>query len=154
MAFATRTWVTGELVTASIGNAQWRDNLDLLQERQISIGFGAYGGDALTTGIQGYLPVRSAGTIVGWVLISNTTAGSLVIDVLKDTYANAPPTTADVISGTETPTLTSGIKNQNTSLTTGWSDPNILSGDVLGFHISSRTTTINFAALTLYVDVA
>lgn len=26
----TRTWVTGEVVTATIGNAQWRDNIDAI----------------------------------------------------------------------------------------------------------------------------
>jgi hypothetical protein len=30
VSFATRTWVTGEIVTAAIGNAQWRDNLNYL----------------------------------------------------------------------------------------------------------------------------
>src|SRR5262245_52476393 len=152
MSFATRTWVTGELVTASIANAQWRDNLDLLQQRQITVGFGVFGADAITTGVQGYLPVRFAGTITGWVLISNTTAGSLVIDVWKDTYANAPPTSGDSITGTEMPTLSSGIKNQDTSLST-WVT-SIAAGDILGFNVVSRTTTVSQATLTLYVNVA
>ena len=30
MAVTTRTWVDGELITAAIGNAQWRDNIDAL----------------------------------------------------------------------------------------------------------------------------
>src|SRR4030095_7753595 len=53
------------------------------------------GGAVITTGIKGFLRVPFAGTITGVTLLSTdaaATAGSLVVDIWKDTYANFPTT--------------------------------------------------------------
>ncbi len=46
--------------------------------------------------------------------------GSIVVDLWKDTYANYPPADADSIVAAAPPTISSGVKSEDTSLT-GWS---------------------------------
>ena len=64
--------------------------------------------------------------------------GSIVVDIWKDTYANFPPTDADSITASATPTLSSAIKAQNNTLT-GWTT-SIVAGDILRFNVDSATT--------------
>jgi hypothetical protein len=47
-------------------------------------------------------------------------SGSIVVDLWKDTYANYPPTGADSIVASAPPTISGGIKSEDTTLT-GWS---------------------------------
>ena len=61
-----------------------------------------------------------------------------MVDMWKDTYANFPPTLADTIAGTEKPTITAGIKNQDLSLSS-WTTA-VAAGDILGFNVSSSDT--------------
>jgi hypothetical protein len=61
-----------------------------------------------------------------------------VIDVWKDTYANAPPVNADSITASAPPTLSSAQKSQDTTLT-GWTKT-VAVGDVFGFNVDSATT--------------
>jgi Repeat of unknown function (DUF5907) len=92
--------------------------------------------NVITTGVKGYLPVDFPFTITGWTLVADV-SGSIVIDVWKDTYANYPPTVADTIAGSEKPTLSSVIKNQDLTLSTWTTSVN--SGDVLGFNVDSAS---------------
>lgn len=95
------------------------------------------GGSVVTTGDKGYVRVPYACIITGWTLLSDI-AGSIVIDVWKDSYSNYPPTLADSIAGSEKPTLTSAIKNENTAVTT-WSTA-VAAGDIIGFSVTSVAT--------------
>lgn len=95
------------------------------------------GGSAITTGVKGYVTIPYDCTITGWTLVADV-SGSVVIDVWKDVYANYPPTVADTISGTEKPTLSSAIKNQDLSLST-WTTT-VTAGDVIGFNVDSADT--------------
>lgn len=95
------------------------------------------GGSAITTGTKGFIRIPYNCTITGWSLLSEN-SGSIVIDVWKDTYANYPPTVSDSIAGSEKPTLTSAIKNENLAVTT-WST-NIVAGDIIGFSVTSVTS--------------
>jgi hypothetical protein len=95
------------------------------------------GGSAITTGVKGYLQVPFACTITGWRALADQ-SGSIVVDVWKDTYANYPPTVADTIAGTEKPTLSAVIKNEDTSLST-WTT-SVSAGDILGFNVDSVAT--------------
>ena len=61
-----------------------------------------------------------------------------MIDVWKDTYANFPPTVADTIAGSEKPTLSSAIKNEDLTLTT-WTT-SVTTGDIIGFNVDSAST--------------
>lgn len=99
------------------------------------------GGVAITTGVKGFIAVEKACTIVGWRLLSTdagATAGAIVIDVWKDTYANYPPTVADTIAASAKPTLSGVNKNVDTTLT-GWGT-SLAAGDILGFNVDSATT--------------
>jgi len=74
--------------------------------------------------------------------------GSVVVDIWKDSYANFPPTDADSITASAVPTISSGIKSEDTSLT-GWTT-SITSGDILRFNVDS-ITSITRLCLTLTV---
>jgi hypothetical protein len=105
------------------------------------------GGSAITTGVKGYVTVPYNGTITGWDIFADVT-GSIVIDVWKDTYANFPPLVADTIAGTEKPTLSSAIKNQDTNLTS-WTTA-VTAGDIIAFNVDSAST-LTRVNLIIYV---
>jgi hypothetical protein len=105
------------------------------------------GGSVITTGVKGYVTVPYNGTITGWDIFADVT-GSIVIDVWKDTYANFPPLVADTIAGTEKPTLSSAIKNQDTNLTS-WTTA-VTAGDIIAFNVDSAST-LTRVNLIIYV---
>jgi hypothetical protein len=74
--------------------------------------------------------------------------GSIVIDVWKDTYGNFPPTALDTITGSEKPTISSGVKGQDLGLSTWGSGKNVTAGDTIRFHVDS-CTAITKATLVL-----
>ena len=124
-----RAALTGA-ITAGAGNNATLAVIDLI----IVIGDNV---NAISTGVKGYVPVDFGGTITGWSLIADA-SGSIVIDVWKDTWANAPPDNADSIAGSEKPTLSSAQKAQDLSLST-WTT-NVNPQDVFGFEVESATT--------------
>ena len=93
------------------------------------------GGNVITTGVKGYVEIPYNCTINSWTLTSDV-SGSCVIDVWKDSYVNYPPT--DTIAGSEKPTLSSAIKNQDDNLT-GWTT-SVTAGDIIGFNVESAST--------------
>jgi hypothetical protein len=95
------------------------------------------GGSTITTGVKGDLPVDFNCTIVQATLLGDQT-GSIVIDIWKDTYANFPPTDADSITASATPTISSAVKAQDATLT-GW-NKTISAGDILRFNVDSVTS--------------
>src|SRR5262245_13937178 len=98
-------------------------------------------GAVLTTGVKGFLRVPFACTITAVTLLStdaSATAGSIVVDIWKDSYSNYPPTVADTITASAKPTLSSAAKSEDTTLT-GWTT-SIAAGDVLGFKVDSAST--------------
>src|SRR5262245_59181671 len=84
-----------------------------------------------------WLEVPAAMTITSWRLLADA-SGSIVVDVWKDSYANAPPTAADSIAASAKPTLAAAIKNQDTTLT-GWTTA-LAAGDWLRVHVESAAT--------------
>ncbi len=105
------------------------------------------GGSAITTGIKGYMEVPFACTIQKATLLADQ-SGSIVVDIYKDTFANFPPTTADNITSTSPPTLSTENKSQDSTLT-GWT-VSISSGEILGFEVTSVATV---TLVTLALDV-
>lgn len=98
-------------------------------------------GAAITTGVAGVgLRVPFACTINSATLLADQT-GSIVIDIWKDTYANFPPTVSDSICASAKPTISSGVKSEDTTLT-GWTT-SIAAGDVLYFNVDSCSTITN-----------
>lgn len=95
------------------------------------------GGSAITTGQKGYIEIPFACTITAARAFADQ-AGSIVVDVWNDTYANYPPTDADSITASAPITISATTKSQDTTLT-GW-DTAIEAGDVLGFNVDSVST--------------
>lgn len=96
------------------------------------------GGSVITTGAKkAYIPVPLDCTITKVQLLADQ-AGSIVVDIWKDTYANFPPTVADTITASAKPTLSSAIKSQDTTLT-GWTTA-LTAGDILELNVDSATT--------------
>lgn len=106
------------------------------------------GPSPITTGVKGYLPLDFSGVFLGWTLVGDVT-GSIVVDIWKDSYANALPTVADTITASAKPTISGGIKGQS-SVLTGWTT-SFSAGDILGFNIDSNSA-IKFATLALKVQ--
>lgn len=99
------------------------------------------GGAVITTGLKTFISLPVAGVWKKWRLLSidaAALAGSIVVDVWKDTYTNYPPTVADVITASAKPTLTGVNKNESSTLT-GWTT-SFAAGDVLGFNVNSVAT--------------
>ena len=94
-------------------------------------------GATITTGIKGDIMIPFDCTVIGWDISADTT-GSIVIDIWKDTFANYPPTIADTITGSEKPTLSSALINQDLTLTTWTTD--LTRGDWLRFNVDSVST--------------
>jgi hypothetical protein len=95
------------------------------------------GGSVITTGVKGYVQIPYDGTITGWTILADQ-SGSIVVDVWKDTFANYPPLVADSIAGSEKPTLSSVIKNQDLALST-WTT-SVTAGDIIAFNVDSAST--------------
>lgn len=98
-------------------------------------------GTAISTGVKGFVRVPFSGTITKATLLStdaSATAGDIVIDIWKDTYANYPPTDADSITASAPPTLSAANKYEDSTLA-GWTT-SVTSGDILGFNVDSVAT--------------
>lgn len=95
------------------------------------------GGDTITTGVKGDLTIPFNCTITEWTLLSDQ-SGSVVIDVWKDTLANAPPVNADSITASAPPTLSAAVAARSSTLT-GWTT-SVTAGDILRFNVDSVTS--------------
>ena len=91
---------------------------------------------ALQVGTMGDLVIPFNLTLTSVTMLS-TQSGSCVIDIYVDTYAAFPPTGADSITSATPPTIASGIKSQDTTLT-GWT-VNLNGGDTLRFNVESAS---------------
>lgn len=150
MTWPARTWSTAELVTASIMNSYVRDPFTDASKRTIIVSIGDPIGPVLSTGVKAYVEVPFACNVTGWTILANA-AGSIVIDVWKDTYGAFPPTVADTIAGSEKPTLAGVQKNQDLTLPT-WTIL-VAAGSILAFNIDS-VATIKQVSLALRVELA
>jgi hypothetical protein len=122
---AANTWALDDLTTAIIFE---KDN----------------NGTVLPTGIMGDTQVPFACTITG-VTVLGDQAGSAVVDIWKDSYANFPPVDGDSITASAPPTLSAATKYNDTTLT-GWTTT-IAAGDVLRFNLDSVTSFTRLAII-------
>ena len=133
------SWLAGRL-KAVTGKSDWKTTPQTSLEHAavISLNFVVDGGGSvLSTGVKGFLEIPFDMTITGVTLMADQ-AGSVVIDIWKDTYANFPPTVADTITASAKPTLSSAQKSKDTTLT-GWTT-SVTAGDILAFNVDSATT--------------
>lgn len=124
------TLTVGGVIT---GNGSGLTNLP----KQITIVIDG-GGAAVSTGLKAFGRVPENMTVTGWDIVADQ-SGSAVVDIVYDTYANYPPTAGDNIAGTEKPTLSAAIKNQDTSLTT-WTTVALTAGSYIGADVESAST--------------
>lgn len=100
------------------------------------------GGAVPSTGLQGFLRVPFSCNIVSATLLADQT-GSIVVDVFKCTYAqfnggSTHPVSADKITSSTPPTISSSTKSEDTSLVS-WTKT--LEEDcILGFNVNSVST--------------
>lgn len=130
-----QVYVGAAVSTIAAGNVKderpWAVGGESLFNIQVILGNGI---DVLTTGVKGYLEIPINCYLTGWRIVANV-SGSCVIGLWRDTYANFPPTVADLILSSAKPTLASAQRNQNTS-------QRLLlnSGDWLAFNVESAST--------------
>jgi len=89
------------------------------------------------TGVVGSARIPYRIKITGYSMLANQ-VGSAILDILKDSYDNYPPTSGDTICGGNYPTLLSAQKGIQSNLT-GWTLI-IEAGEILYFVLSSVTT--------------
>ncbi len=143
---APRTWVTAELVTATIMNGV-RDQLSSLAgAKAIVVSLGDTTAAPLVAAQRIFIQIPVGLRVVGWSLVADN-PGFLVLDVWRSTFAAAPPTVAGTIAGSEKPTLSGVQKAQDLSLTTWTTDIN--ANEVLAVNVDSNNAVIKQAVLTL-----
>ena len=101
------------------------------------------GGSAITGAPEVDLgPMHCGGTISEWTILEDV-SGAASIEVWKDTYANYPPTSGDLLL---TLTLSGpAIKAQATGLSHAFS-----AGDTFRFHLASSSTVTRLAVMLHY----
>ena len=105
------------------------------------------GGLTLVTGdTKTYYVCSYPGIIRSWYLTGDP-SGSLVVDVWK--AANAIPTVANTITGTDKPTLVSQAINLNQNAS-AWSRT-VAAGDIFGFAVNS-VSAVTKAILTIKIE--
>lgn len=114
-------------------------NFKVVTNCQVTIQI-ANGGSAITASQYGVVRIPNTFTVTGWDIVGEP-SGSVVVDLWTDTYANFPPTVADTCAGSEKPTLTTAIKNQDVSITT-W-NTTLTNAYYLKWNVDSATTVTN-----------
>lgn len=104
-------------------------------------------GTAITAGVKAALHFPYACTIVEVTLLAPAQTGSIVVDLLLDTYANFPPTDADSITASTPPTITSGQKAQDSTLAS-WTT-SIPANSAMIIKVPSDATTIENCTVSI-----
>lgn len=107
------------------------------------------GGGSVLAAKTVYVQVPYDCKVTGWRIVADQ-AGSAVVDVWKDSYANYPPTVADTIAGSEKPTLSAAAKAEDTNLTT-WTDTTIDAGEYLAFALEASPATVTWLCVQLLI---
>ena len=90
------------------------------------------GGAVIAAGVKGDVQIDFACTITKWTVLADA-AGAIVVNVWRDSYANFPPVTGDLIGS---PTIAAtNAKAQSGAIS--WA---VAAGDVLRFNVASATT--------------
>jgi hypothetical protein len=102
------------------------------------------GGAAPVTGVLFDFVVPFDLTITDWVLLADQ-AGSLVVDLWIDTYANFPPTVTDTVTGSDKPTLSTAAKATSSALTgwtAGWTAGHVVRVNIDSASVLHRATLV------------
>lgn len=96
------------------------------------------GTNVITTGTKGDIEIPGTMIIESARVFSNGVTGSIVIDLWQDTYANFPPTSADSITASAKPTLSTSVKSEDTTLT-DWTKT-LTKNNILRVNVDSVTS--------------
>lgn len=140
---------TGDLITAAIWNSDVVNNPIALTPAGIEF-FIDGGGAVITTGVKGVLEVPFKCDI-GAVRLLADQAGTIQVDIWKDTYANYPPTDADSITSSAVPNLATVAKSEDTTLT-GWTTA-IADGDILYYNVDASPAPASVTWVLVSLDV-
>jgi len=127
---------TGDIISAAIWNQDVVANMIAMTPHGVSVVIDG-GGAVITAGIKMDVEVPAKCSITANSLLADQ-SGSIVIDIWKDTFANAPPTVADTITASAKPTITTATKSTDSTLT-GWTKA-LAVGDILRINVDSATT--------------
>lgn len=132
------------------GTAALADYL-ALKYKPISVVFGN-ATDVVAAGALAAVEIPFAWTdIASWRVVSiDNTNGSISVDVLKATYANAPGTFSSIAASAK-PSLSSATKNENTTLT-GWTKTGS-AGDILKFTVEATPASVKAVMVSLVLVV-
>lgn len=125
-----------DLITEAIWNQDVVTNMQEISDGEIIFVVDG-GGSELSTGIVARAYFTHAYTIEQQTTAIDQT-GSIVLDLWVDIHANYPPTVADTITASAKPTISSGLTDQDGTLT-GWTT-SIAAGDWMFVNIDSVTT--------------
>ena len=144
---------TGYVLTSdSNGVSTWTQSSNVFNGGTGSFGVAFSKGDGtITTSDTAKVVIPFGGYITGWRILeisSTPISSSIVVDVKKTTY-DSYPSSFTSIAGSEKPTLSSAVKNQDTTLTT-WTI-NFDAGDVFEFDVESVTSAKNVSVMLMYV---
>ena len=89
------------------------------------------GGAVISTGVKGDLVIDFACTITKWTLLADQ-SGSITVNLWRDSYANFPPTSGDVIGS---PAIAGAAKAQSGAVS--WA---VAAGDTLRLNVASAAT--------------
>jgi hypothetical protein len=90
-------------------------------------------GNNLTPGMTGYITVPYSCVISSWNMTVDS--GTATVDIWKAASGTAIPTSANSITGSVKPSISTGTAIHSTSLT-GWTT-NVLQNDIFGFHVNA-----------------
>ena len=103
----------------------------------------------ISTGFKAFYPPSSiSGTISSWSIMLDS-VGSIEFDIWNSN--GAAPTSADTITASAPPSVTSAQFDSSSTLT-GWSTT-ITANDILGFEVTSISSGISRATLTLFITL-
>ena len=144
---APRTYTTGELFTAAIGNQHIRDNFNVVNPTAVSLTVDG-GGAAITTGSKLMFSAPFPLTIDQWDIYTPGEASSIQFAVYAVSYGGFPPAGADSISGGSPILTSSAAKGQDTN-PSAWSA--ISQGETVAL-IASAVSGVTKAFVTLWFN--
>ncbi len=120
--------------------------LAIAQRATINFIFGKVGGDPVAANEELWAEIPWAASVAAVRMLSNEST-TTVIDLWAEGYADYPPTDADTITSVTPPTITAGVKSEDTTLT-NWLG--LAAGDILLAHVDSND---NAEQVTLAVTI-
>jgi len=139
-----RLWIRDENLFVIYNGSTWGEVGTSGIVEGITIDFDG-GGSPLVVGTKRRFEIPFDGEFNRVTMVADV-SGSVVLDIWKDTYSNAPATDEDSITASAPPTISSAIKSQDSTLT-DWTKT-FSAGDCFIVNVDS-CTTITYVSMSL-----